>query len=163
MISGKGQFTCGEKSCNEQLNLKTWEVCFGYVEKSEKKNALVKIRKSNFNQRFDAIRTRVFLGLCVSCSTKLNYHTQKREVKRLKRNKSRSKAQPLDNESIPKTPSSSRSHRSATRESLESHSPPPRQIISEPVNDESLWKQRNEPELRGRDVEFDEYLADLLL
>jgi protein FRA10AC1 len=43
IISGKGQFICGEKSCNEQIGLKTWEVNFAYMEKGERKNALVKI------------------------------------------------------------------------------------------------------------------------
>ena len=51
VISGKGQFTCGEKACNEELNLRTWEVNFSYVEKNEKKNALVKIRKSNLHPK----------------------------------------------------------------------------------------------------------------
>lgn len=69
MVVGKGQFTCGEKSCNEKKSLRTWEVNFAYVEQGEKKNTLVKLR------------------LCPSCSNKVNYHTKKREIKRLKRNK----------------------------------------------------------------------------
>lgn len=36
-------------------------------------------------------------------------------------------------------------------------------IIKEPINDESLWKKANEVDVRGRDEEFDDYLADLLL
>lgn len=43
IVSGKGQFSCGEKSCNEQVGLRTWEVNFAYIEKGERKNALVKI------------------------------------------------------------------------------------------------------------------------
>lgn len=66
---GKGQFICGEKSCNEKESLRTWEINFSYLEQGEKKNTLVKIR------------------LCPSCSNKVNYHTKKREIKRLKRTK----------------------------------------------------------------------------
>lgn len=42
-----GQFICGNKKCSETSSLRTWEVNFGYVENQEKKNALVKLRKSN--------------------------------------------------------------------------------------------------------------------
>lgn len=45
LINGKGQFICGDKKCNEKEGLKTWEVNFAYVEKGEKKNALVKLSK----------------------------------------------------------------------------------------------------------------------
>lgn len=60
-------------------------------------------------------------------------------------------------------PSSTRSQRSPTRESINSSSPAPQRQIQEPLDDENLWKKRNEPEMRGRDEEFDDYLADLLL
>jgi protein FRA10AC1 len=43
IISGKGQFVCAERSCKEELGLRTWEVNFAYMEAGEKKNALVKI------------------------------------------------------------------------------------------------------------------------
>ena len=45
VLTGKGQFICGEKKCTSREGLKTWEVNFGYVEHGEKKNALVKLRK----------------------------------------------------------------------------------------------------------------------
>lgn len=64
VISGKGQFVCGSKRCSEQSNLESWEVNFAYVERGEKKSALVKLR------------------LCPSCSHKLNYHHKKRRWKR---------------------------------------------------------------------------------
>lgn len=38
-----GQFSCGNKHCEEKEGLKSWEVNFGYVEHGEKKNALVKL------------------------------------------------------------------------------------------------------------------------
>ncbi|XP_053548889.1 protein FRA10AC1 [Bombina bombina] len=69
LVSGKGQFSCGNKRCDEKEGLKSWEVNFGYVEHGEKKNALVKLR------------------LCPECSYKLNFHHRRREVepKSLKR------------------------------------------------------------------------------
>lgn len=126
---------------------------FCYVENGKKLNALVKIR------------------LCEDDSAKLNYHSMKREIKRLKKNKNRSKpSSSLDSSRElssppPKTPSTSRSHRSPTHndDEEEGSSTPRPKTISEPVNDESLWKKSNEPEVRGRDEEFDEYLTDLLL
>lgn len=45
IVSGKGQFVCGEKSCQEVVGLRTWEVNFAYSERGERKNALVKIRE----------------------------------------------------------------------------------------------------------------------
>jgi protein FRA10AC1 len=47
IVTGKGQFVCGEKSCKEEAGLRTWEVNFAYVEAGERKNALVKISKSS--------------------------------------------------------------------------------------------------------------------
>ncbi|KFP79334.1 Protein FRA10AC1, partial [Acanthisitta chloris] len=63
VISGKGQFSCGNKHCEENEGLKSWEVNFGYVEHGEKRNALVKLR------------------LCPECSYKLNFHHRRKEVK----------------------------------------------------------------------------------
>ncbi|XP_027452436.1 protein FRA10AC1 isoform X3 [Zalophus californianus] len=47
VISGKGQFFCGNKCCDKREDLKSWEVNFGYVEHGEKRNALVKLRHSS--------------------------------------------------------------------------------------------------------------------
>ncbi|KAJ4940147.1 hypothetical protein JOQ06_026456 [Pogonophryne albipinna] len=63
VVSGKGQFQCGNKRCEKEEGLKSWEVNFAYVEHGEKKNALVKLR------------------LCPECSFKLNYHHKRKEVK----------------------------------------------------------------------------------
>lgn len=63
VISGKGQFECGNIACDEKEGLKSWEVNFGYLEAGEKKNALVKLR------------------LCAECSVKLHWKKDKeREV-----------------------------------------------------------------------------------
>lgn len=45
VVTGKGQFSCGEQYCMENGNLRTWEVNFAYTEHGMKKNSLVKIRK----------------------------------------------------------------------------------------------------------------------
>lgn len=45
VVNGKGQFSCGNKTCSESEGLRTWEVNFAYEEEEEKKNALVKLRK----------------------------------------------------------------------------------------------------------------------
>ena len=72
--SGKGQFVCGARKCEEKEKLRTWEVNFAYKEDGEKKNALVKLR------------------LCPDCSYKLNYHHKRKEVtKKKKRRKSEKK------------------------------------------------------------------------
>ena len=72
--SGKGQFVCGARKCEEKEKMRTWEVNFAYKEDGEKKNALVKLR------------------LCPDCSYKLNYHHKRKEVtKKKKRRKSEKK------------------------------------------------------------------------
>jgi protein FRA10AC1 len=67
LFEGKGQFVCGNKECNEQEGLRSFEVNFGYVEQGIKKNALVKIR------------------LCPACARKLYYKHEKKKMKELKR------------------------------------------------------------------------------
>merc|ERR1719341_69797 len=75
VVTGKGQFACANKKCEERKKLRTWEVNFGYSEFGEKKNALIKCR------------------LCFECSYKLNYHHKKKEViKRKKDIKKKKKA-----------------------------------------------------------------------
>lgn len=69
LVEGKGQFICGNRRCDEREGLQSWEVNFGYIEKGEKKNALVKLR------------------LCPRCSKKLNYHHKKRLWKEEKKKK----------------------------------------------------------------------------
>lgn len=43
MVTGKGQFVCGNRICHETKHIKTWEVNFSYMEHGEKKNTLVKL------------------------------------------------------------------------------------------------------------------------
>jgi len=46
MVSGKGQFICGNKICDEIESLRTWEVNFSYMEFHQQKNTLVKLSMS---------------------------------------------------------------------------------------------------------------------
>lgn len=71
--SGKGQFVCGGKKCDESAKLRSWETDFSYVEENEKKNVLVKLR------------------LCPGCSYKLNYHHKRKDVTKSKKSKRKHK------------------------------------------------------------------------
>ncbi|CAI2327269.1 unnamed protein product [Caenorhabditis sp. 36 PRJEB53466] len=64
---GKGQLVCGARKCQETARLASWEINFAYKEGGRSKNTLVKAR------------------LCPECSEKLNYGSQKRQVKQKKR------------------------------------------------------------------------------
>lgn len=44
VVAGKGQFICGNKRCETQENLCSYELLFAYVEQGEKKRCLVKVR-----------------------------------------------------------------------------------------------------------------------
>ena len=55
VVTGKGQFSCGEKRCDATTRLASYEVHFGYREAGERKEALVKLR------------------VCESCARKLNH------------------------------------------------------------------------------------------
>ncbi|KAK2637052.1 hypothetical protein Ddye_031844 [Dipteronia dyeriana] len=59
VLSGKGQFICGSKHCDEKNGLASYEVNFSYVEAGENKQALVK------------------LVTCERCAEKLHYKRQK--------------------------------------------------------------------------------------
>lgn len=67
VVLGKGQFICGNKVCDQKEGLNSWEVNFNYVERGERKNALVKLR------------------LCEKCSKKLNHHSKKRLIKKARK------------------------------------------------------------------------------
>jgi len=62
VVAGKGQFVCGNKKCDSDGDLKSWEINFGYIEQEVKKNCLVKLR------------------LCPRCSDKLNYGHKRKDV-----------------------------------------------------------------------------------
>jgi len=69
VFSGKGQFICGNKACEERENLRSYEVNFEYMEAGEQKNALVKLR------------------LCPPCAEKLTYKKNKEREKEERKEK----------------------------------------------------------------------------
>lgn len=50
VVTGKGQFICGNKKCDERAGLRSWEVNFAYLEHGEKKNALIKLSRLLFDK-----------------------------------------------------------------------------------------------------------------
>ncbi|XP_072851423.2 protein FRA10AC1 homolog [Pogona vitticeps] len=155
VISGKGQFSCGNKHCDEKEGLKSWEVNFGYVEHGEKKNALVKLR------------------LCPECSYKLNFHHRRKEVKPTKKRKNTEQSSKMLKCKRSKLFSSHR-HKSKKKESAED------QVSSEEFDstdqdsdngdqqdgpsEADYWKgPPQDAEEKTQDEEFDEYFQDLFL
>ncbi|XP_033214915.1 protein FRA10AC1 [Belonocnema kinseyi] len=142
VITGKGQFECGSKKCTIKDGLRSWEVNFAYEEDGEKKNALVKLR------------------LCPECSIKLNYRSQKREVKRRKALKR------LGKSSTSKEISGSSSDQEIEiKDEPESEAEPAstEEQVAADVESE-IWREKpSEDEEKTREQEFEEYLADLFL
>lgn len=129
VISGRGQFSCSEKRCSSKESLKTWEVNFCYIENNEKKNALVKIK------------------LCPDCSTKLNYHNKKREIKRLKK----------------RITSSKRKDKKKYETEDDTQEEVPTTSLSKSKEDnQNPWTEKVEVEIKSRDDEMDDYLDELL-
>ncbi|XP_049916396.1 protein FRA10AC1 [Epinephelus moara] len=161
VVSGKGQFQCGNKRCENQEGLKSWEVNFAYVEHGEKKNALVKLR------------------LCPECSFKLNYHHKRKEVKAktkrvleenqepsLKKKKKRKRS----SHSKKKHKHKHRKHRdrSASSSSSESsqNSDKGSEAGDEPEGQSEADHWRGPApavEEKSREEEFDEYFEDMFL
>ncbi|KAE9044562.1 hypothetical protein PR003_g1937 [Phytophthora rubi] len=44
VVKGKGQFSCGNKHCDERAGLHSYELLFAYVEHGQRKRCLVKVR-----------------------------------------------------------------------------------------------------------------------
>ncbi|XP_067225019.1 protein FRA10AC1 [Chanodichthys erythropterus] len=161
VVSGKGQFFCGNKRCENKEGLKSWEVNFAYVEHGEKRNALVKLR------------------LCPECSYKLNYHHKRKEVTVKKRRRSKEN---VDKSLIKKSKSShSRKHKrkdkrkhkkrrkeyssSSSEESQGSDKDAESEDEEEEGPSESDHWRGPAPtvEEKSREEEFDEYFEDMFL
>ncbi|KAF7994299.1 hypothetical protein HCN44_003389 [Aphidius gifuensis] len=147
VVIGKGQFECANKKCPMKNDLKSWEVNFGYDENGEKKNALVKIR------------------LCPECSSKLNYHSKKREVKRKKSLKPFNTASDMIS-----IPSSSNKNKKTTTIKVEQegnelkivNNNGEKKLKEQDATD--IWKEKIvESVEKSREDEFEEYLADLFV
>nr|CAG4648352.1 EOG090X0H59 [Moina brachiata] len=143
VVSGKGQFNCGEQACTRIENLRAWEVNFAYVEHGIKKNTLVKVR------------------LCPDCSQKLNFHHQRKEVTKKKKQKKEKKRRSLSvsDEDVDKTKGVK-----VKQEKEKEETPAPGTSKEEEcTKDTGVWREtQNAIEEKSRDEEFEEYLQDLL-
>jgi len=149
VVIGKGQFVCANKKCEAVKKLRTWEVNFGYVEHSVKKNALVKCR------------------LCFECSYKLNYTHKRKEVtkKKKKRDKKRKKKKRHRNES---SSSSSSSSNESGNEGSSGASTSKDAAKQDEANNEKaaadIWSQPvQREEEKPRESMFNEFLEDLFM
>uniref|UniRef100_A0A8D8JN97 Protein FRA10AC1 homolog n=1 Tax=Culex pipiens TaxID=7175 RepID=A0A8D8JN97_CULPI len=155
VVVGKGQFICGSRACEERDTLRSWEVNFAYLEHGAKKNALVKLR------------------LCPKCSDKLNYHSKKREIKRLKkRERSQKKSRKSGDTEIEQDVTAAEQQDKSKDDAQEidqANSQPPESTneldlpSGSSTSAENLWSKGPEIEDKTREEEFDEYLEDLLL
>ena len=151
VVTGKGQFVCANKKCEERKKLRTWEVNFGYVEGGKKKNALIKCR------------------LCFECSYKLNYHHKKKEVTRKKKKEKKKKKHKKYKKRRHRDSSSSSSEEdSSSDEKQKSESKAEKKKVEQ---EEKLEQQASEvwskpverEEEKSRNDVFDEFLEDLFL
>ncbi|XP_069677863.1 protein FRA10AC1 homolog isoform X2 [Periplaneta americana] len=147
VVIGKGQFSCGDKRCEETESLRTWEVNFAYKEQDEKKNALVKLR------------------LCPDCSHKLNYHHKKREIIRNKTKKKQNLTDPSSSKRKKgDTEDSSKSSHEEQEDAADKGTTSESDDTDVPVDDEGmLWRGKHAAEEKSREDEFEEFLEDLLL
>lgn len=120
----------------------------------------------------------ILAGLCPECSDKLNYHSKKREIKRIKKQtkanrRRKSRDQPTDESStasptLSTAPDDSRANDSVpcsdTMEPSSSRGPEPRvNAVAHKQLEQIFWTKSTSEEEKTREEEFDEYLADLLL
>jgi len=145
-MNGKGQFICGNKRCNSEENLKSFEVNFAYVENGEKRNILVKLR------------------VCPDCAYKLNYKKLKEEKKLRKLEEKRAKRNRELNESQVNEDVSQIKKRKGDENKVESRYSEGRQEQNEKRFEqaENTWKQKPELE-KTKEEEFDEYFDGLFL
>uniref|UniRef100_A0A8D8ZQG0 Protein FRA10AC1 homolog n=1 Tax=Cacopsylla melanoneura TaxID=428564 RepID=A0A8D8ZQG0_9HEMI len=140
LCKGKGQFICGEKRCEEENKLRTWEVNFGYVEQGEKKNALVKLR------------------LCPEHSSKLNYKHKRKEVKRQQKNrKKKHKTKSLE------TTESKEEEETKNEDEMNVEEGDESKDKTEEEEERNVWKGSVQDEEKTRDDDFDEYLDQLFM
>lgn len=113
------------------------------------------------------------IGLCPDCSEKLNYHSKKREIKRLKHtkhNKSKhNKGSTNPTESSPATSGTSTSSRihddgeSSADTSVDTTMKPAGNDAAHHQLEQIFWTKTTHEVEKTREEEFDEYLANLLL
>ncbi|XP_051656553.1 protein FRA10AC1 isoform X1 [Manacus candei] len=154
VISGKGQFSCGNKHCDEQEGLKSWEVNFGYVEHGEKRNALVKLR------------------LCPECSYKLNFHHWRKEVKAHKKGgttvqdskEPKNKKTKFSRSTKKKSKKKTHKDQVSSEDSDSSDKDSNNSDAEDGPSDADFWKgPLQDADEKSREEEFDEYFQDLFL
>lgn len=95
-------------------------------------------------------------GLCPDCSSKLNYRSKKREVKRIHKQRPNKT----------KHPSDKKREKTDVRENLAEEERESNSTAEDRSETEasSIWKDAARPEEeRGREEEFEEYLEELFL
>ncbi|KAL0984151.1 hypothetical protein UPYG_G00137760 [Umbra pygmaea] len=163
VVTGKGQFLCGNKRCEKEDGLKSWEVNFAYVEHGEKRNALVKLR------------------LCPECSFKLNYHHKRKEViakKKIQKSTEKNQAEPQSKRSKKGSKKHKRKDKNKRRQTDQSSSSSYSEDESqdsdkaeerhgedrECLSEAEHWKgPAPAVEEKSREEEFDEYFEDMFL
>ena len=146
VVSGKGQFLCGNKCCDEMSDLQSWEVNFGYMEHGEKKNALVKLR------------------LCPECSVKLNYHHKRQKWRTHSKDKESSHKRKHKHDSHKKKKKRKKESTSSSDEA-EGDSTSVTAPASTSEMASNIWsKPVSLAEVeRPKEEEFDEYFKDMFL
>ncbi|XP_011193799.1 protein FRA10AC1 homolog [Zeugodacus cucurbitae] len=139
VVTGKGQFQCGSRKCEEKDNLRSWEVNFAYQEQGEHKNALVKLR------------------LCPTHSEQLNYTSRKREVKRLKKC---NEGQSQKTRKIHEKMAGKIQLTNSITNNVSVEAP-----VEKCEKDDNVWCRKSDVELEqtSRETDFERYLEDLLL
>ncbi|XP_015230696.1 PREDICTED: protein FRA10AC1 [Cyprinodon variegatus] len=161
VVSGKGQFQCGNKLCGAEEGLKSWEVNFAYVEQGEKRNALVKLR------------------LCPECSFKLNYHHKRKEVKVQRKRKMSEENEEPEKKKKKRKKSSSHSKKHKQKKHKDCSTSSSSSESEQHNSEEGESEAGNEPgshseadhwrgpapavEEKSREEEFDEYFEDMFL
>lgn len=158
-VEGKGQFSCGNKSCVKRDELESWEVNFSYLEQGEKRNALVKLR------------------LCPHCSRRLNYHHKRKRwsssvdssksgAKIPKPSKHKKHAKHKDNKAStkPKSSASQESNSGSVSPNLEVRMKERLQEQSTSASTESIWQKPAESFLeKSKEDEFEDYFKDMFM
>ncbi|XP_051523388.1 protein FRA10AC1 [Myxocyprinus asiaticus] len=160
VMSGKGQFLCGNKRCENKEGLKSWEVNFAYVEQGEKRNALVKLR------------------LCPECSFKLNYHHKRKEVIVKKRRRSKETVEQSNKSKSAHSRKSKRKDKRKHKKRRKEYSSSSGESQGSDKGAESEEEEEEEEgpsesehwkgpapavEEKSREEEFDEYFEDMFL
>lgn len=108
------------------------------------------------------------IGLCPDCSDKLNYHSKKREIKRLKKNTKHNKHNGNPRSISPSVQSTS-SRINDEGESSAGTIPSDNAMqtagsdAAQQQLEQIFWAKTTNEEEKTREEEFDEFLADLLL